>query len=142
MVLVRSALGARDLRPALTSRISGIAGAQVLGRDGVQAQQAAQQRLNAGIQYLAMALIIAFTIIAVLNELVMAALDRSREFALLRMIGATRSPDRGRRRHGHEPRPELGSAPEVTRRPAYLLLRQNGGAASLRQGRLADFVPA
>jgi putative ABC transport system permease protein len=91
MVLVRSAPGARDLRTALTSRISDIAGAQVLGRDGIQAQQAAQQQLNAGIQYLAMGLIIAFTIIAVVNTLTMAALGRSREFALLRMIGATRS---------------------------------------------------
>lgn len=90
-VLVRSAPGARDLRPALTSRISDIAGAQVLGRDGIAAQQAAQQQMNAGIQYLAMGLIIAFTIIAVVNTLIMAALGRSREFALLRMIGATRS---------------------------------------------------
>ena len=91
MVLVRSAPGARDLRPALTSRISDIAGAQVLGRDGIQAQQAAQQQMNAGIQYLAMGLIIAFTIIAVVNTLIMAALGRSREFGLLRMIGATRA---------------------------------------------------
>lgn len=61
---MRSAPGTRDLRTALTSRISDIAGAQVLGRDGIQAQQAAKQQLNAGIQYLAMGLIIAFTIIA------------------------------------------------------------------------------
>jgi putative ABC transport system permease protein len=47
--------------------------------------------LNAGLQYLAMGLIIAVTIIAVVNTLIMATLGRSREFSLLRMIGATRS---------------------------------------------------
>lgn len=90
-VLVRSAPGAGDLRPALTSHISDVAGAQVLSREGIQAQQTAQQQVNAGIQYLAMGLIIAFTVIAVINTLIMATLHRSREFALLRMIGATRS---------------------------------------------------
>jgi putative ABC transport system permease protein len=90
-VLVRAAPGAGDLRPALTSHVSDIAGARVLGPDGTGAQQAVQQRLNANIQYLAMGLIIAFTVIAVVNTLGMATFGRSREFALLQMIGATRS---------------------------------------------------
>jgi putative ABC transport system permease protein len=90
-VLVRSAPGAGDLRPALTSHISDVAGAQVLSREGIQAQQAPQQQMNAGIQYLAKGLIIVFTVIAIVNTLLMATLGRSREFALLRMTGATRS---------------------------------------------------
>jgi putative ABC transport system permease protein len=90
-VLVRASPGAGDIRPALTSRISDVAGAQVVGGEGIQAWQVTQQRVNADIQYLAMGLIIAFTLIAVVNTLIMAVLDRRREFALLRMIGTTRS---------------------------------------------------
>jgi putative ABC transport system permease protein len=90
-VLVRTSPGVGSIRSALTLHISGIAGAQVLSGAGIEASQAAQQQANAAIQDLAMGLIIAFTLIAVVNTLIMATLRRSREFALLRMIGATRS---------------------------------------------------
>jgi putative ABC transport system permease protein len=90
-VLVRTSPGAGHVRSALTSHISDIAGAQVLSGGGIQAWQAAQQEANAAIQYLAMGLIIAFTLIAAVNTLIMAVLGRRGEFALLRMIGATRS---------------------------------------------------
>jgi putative ABC transport system permease protein len=50
-----------------------------------------EQPVNADIQYVAMGLIIAFTLIAAVNTLIMAVLSRRGEFALLLMIGATRS---------------------------------------------------
>ncbi|WP_207939003.1 ABC transporter permease [Actinomadura darangshiensis] len=45
---------------------------------------------NAEVNYVAMALIIAFTAIAVVNTLAMSTADRAREFALLRLAGTTR----------------------------------------------------
>ncbi|WP_433470126.1 ABC transporter permease [Spirillospora sp. CA-128828] len=45
---------------------------------------------NAEVNYVAMALIIAFTAIAVVNTLAMSTAGRGREFALLRLTGATR----------------------------------------------------
>lgn len=45
---------------------------------------------NAEINYVAMGLIIAFSAIAVVNTLAMSTTDRSRELALLRLVGATR----------------------------------------------------
>jgi putative ABC transport system permease protein len=90
-VLVRASPGTGDLRSALTAHISDIPGAQLLSGAGIRTWQAAQQQVNDDIQYLAMGLIIALTLIAAVNTLIMAVLDRRREFALLRMIGATRS---------------------------------------------------
>ncbi|WP_449063775.1 FtsX-like permease family protein [Planomonospora algeriensis] len=45
---------------------------------------------NAEVNHVAMGLIIAFTAIAAVNTLAMSAADRSREFALLRLVGTTR----------------------------------------------------
>ncbi|GAA4572174.1 FtsX-like permease family protein [Planotetraspora kaengkrachanensis] len=45
---------------------------------------------NAAVNYVAMGLIIAFTAIAVVNTLAMSTSDRSRELALLRLVGTTR----------------------------------------------------
>jgi putative ABC transport system permease protein len=89
-VLVRAAPGARDLDERLAEAVKGFPGVQVADREGMRAQQAAQQRTNQQVQYLAMGLIIAFTAISVVNTLVMATADRIREFALLRLVGTTR----------------------------------------------------
>ncbi|MFB4313824.1 FtsX-like permease family protein [Actinomadura sp. 21ATH] len=89
-VLVRTAPGAGGVERALADALRGHAGVQVADRQEVRAQQAAQQRTNQRVQYLAMGLIIAFAAIAVVNTLVMAAAGRTREFALLRLIGTTR----------------------------------------------------
>ncbi|WP_169985425.1 ABC transporter permease [Microbispora sp. H10836] len=48
------------------------------------------QTPNAEVNYVAMGLIIAFSAIAVVNTLAMSTMDRSRELALLRLVGATR----------------------------------------------------
>jgi putative ABC transport system permease protein len=52
--------------------------------------QAARQQANAEVNYLAMGLVLAFTAIAVVNTLAMSVSERVREFALLRLAGATR----------------------------------------------------
>ncbi|MBE3008794.1 ABC transporter permease [Microbispora sp. NEAU-D428] len=51
---------------------------------------AAAETPNAEVNYVAMGLIIAFGAIAVVNTLAMSTTDRSRELALLRLVGATR----------------------------------------------------
>ncbi|GIH65710.1 FtsX-like permease family protein [Microbispora siamensis] len=51
---------------------------------------AAAETPNAEVNYVAMGLIIAFSAIAVVNTLAMSTTDRSRELALLRLVGATR----------------------------------------------------
>ncbi|MEU5881424.1 FtsX-like permease family protein [Spirillospora sp. NPDC047279] len=89
-VLVRTAPGADDVKGDLAQAVRGFATVRVADRQEVEAAQAAQQRTNQRVQYLAMGLIIAFTAIAVVNTLVMASADRTREFALLRLIGTTR----------------------------------------------------
>jgi putative ABC transport system permease protein len=58
-------------------------------RDRVQAQSTSNDA-GAKIGYVSLGLIIAFTAIAVVNTLAMSISDRSREFATLRLTGATR----------------------------------------------------
>ncbi|GIG58142.1 ABC transporter permease [Longispora fulva] len=65
-------------------------GLRVLDRTGVQAAQAEQGSVNAQISLIAMGLVLAFTAIAVVNTLALSVGDRRREFALLRLVGATR----------------------------------------------------
>jgi putative ABC transport system permease protein len=69
-------------REALTAALGG---AGVL--DWVEA---VAEPANAGVNYVAMGLIIAFTAIAVVNTIAMATSDRTRELALLRLVGTTR----------------------------------------------------
>lgn len=71
----------------LRARYAGIAS---LPRDGFEAQQRHLLQLSAWLNYLVLAVIFLFTAIAVANTLVMATAERSREFALLRLVGATR----------------------------------------------------
>ncbi|MET7548867.1 FtsX-like permease family protein [Streptomyces sp. NPDC005479] len=52
--------------------------------------QADRQQENAEVNYLAMGLILAFTAIAVVNTLAMSVSERIKEFAMLRLAGATR----------------------------------------------------
>ena len=49
-----------------------------------------RQQANAEVDYLATGLVLAFTAIAVVNTLAMSVAERVREFALLRLAGATR----------------------------------------------------
>ncbi|MCT9929794.1 ABC transporter permease [Planotetraspora sp. A-T 1434] len=70
-------------RSALERAVPGVA---VLDR--IQAAEVGTP--NAEVSYVAMGLIIAFTAIAVVNTLAMSVSDRSRELALLRLVGTTR----------------------------------------------------
>ncbi|MGY0491308.1 FtsX-like permease family protein [Streptomyces sp. WG-D5] len=63
---------------------------RVLTPSAADGLQEARQQVNAEINLLAMALVLAFTAIAVVNTLAMSVSERIREFALLRLAGATR----------------------------------------------------
>ncbi|MEU6776900.1 ABC transporter permease [Streptomyces sp. NPDC046759] len=63
---------------------------RVLSPADADALQADRQQTNAEVNYLAMGLVLAFTAIAVVNTLAMSVAERVREFALLRLAGATR----------------------------------------------------
>ncbi|QDN80905.1 ABC transporter permease [Streptomyces sp. S1A1-7] len=65
-------------------------GTHVLASAAADSIQAARQQANAEVNYLAMGLVLAFTAIAVVNTLAMSVSERVREFALLRLAGATR----------------------------------------------------
>lgn len=65
-------------------------GVRVLSPAVADSLQAARQQANAEVDFLAMGLVLAFTAIAVVNTLAMSVSERIREFALLRLAGATR----------------------------------------------------
>ncbi|MEV4230894.1 ABC transporter permease [Streptomyces bobili] len=65
-------------------------GVEILSPAAADSLQAERQQANAEVNFLAMALVLAFTAIAVVNTLAMAVSQRVREFALLRLAGATR----------------------------------------------------
>ncbi|MFE5945084.1 FtsX-like permease family protein [Streptomyces sp. NPDC056480] len=77
-------------RDGLRKALGALPGVGVLDRDQVADLQAEVQQSNAEVNYVAMGLIIAFTAIAVVNTLAVSVSDRSREFALLRLVGTTR----------------------------------------------------
>ncbi|CAL9292803.1 FtsX-like permease family protein [Streptomyces sp. SudanB182_2057] len=74
----------------LSATLREFPGVRVLSPAAADALQADQQRTNAEVNYLAMGLVLAFTAIAVGNTLAMSVAERVREFALLRLAGATR----------------------------------------------------
>ncbi|MEW2304022.1 FtsX-like permease family protein [Streptomyces sp. NPDC006655] len=65
-------------------------GLDILSPAEADSRQADRQQDNAEVNYLAMGLVLVFTAIAVVNTLAMSVTDRVREFALLRLAGATR----------------------------------------------------
>jgi putative ABC transport system permease protein len=85
-VLVKAAVTQDRLR----TRLNGFPGLTVSDRSGYDEVQAAQQQANAEISLLFLGLIIAFASIAVINTLAMVIGDRSREIALMRLVGTTR----------------------------------------------------
>ncbi|MER6077237.1 FtsX-like permease family protein [Streptomyces sp. NPDC001833] len=74
----------------LTTTLREFPGLDILSPTAVDDLRAARQQDNAEVNYLAMGLVLAFTAIAVVNTLAMSVADRGREFALLRLAGATR----------------------------------------------------
>ncbi|WP_309029923.1 FtsX-like permease family protein [Streptomyces alfalfae] len=65
-------------------------GLEFLAPEAFDGLEAKRQRANAEVNHLAMGLVLAFTAIAVVNTLAMSVSERVREFAMLRLAGATR----------------------------------------------------
>ncbi|MGW6021902.1 FtsX-like permease family protein [Streptomyces sp. NPDC055099] len=74
----------------LAASVAKFPGLRVLAPAAVDNLQAERQQENAEVNYLAMGLILAFTAIAVVNTLAMSVSERVREFAMLRLAGASR----------------------------------------------------
>ncbi|MEV0120299.1 ABC transporter permease [Streptomyces sp. NPDC050703] len=65
-------------------------GLKVLAPEAFDGLEAKRQQANAEVNHLARGLVLAFTAIAVVNTLAMSVSERVREFAMLRLAGATR----------------------------------------------------
>ncbi|WP_377270641.1 FtsX-like permease family protein [Peterkaempfera sp. SMS 1(5)a] len=74
----------------LTDTLRDLPGLEVLTPEAADTLQAQRRQANAEVNFLAMGLVLAFTAIAVVNTLAMSVSARVREFALLRLAGATR----------------------------------------------------
>ncbi|MFJ5547258.1 FtsX-like permease family protein [Streptomyces sp. NPDC093225] len=77
-------------RAGLTAAVAPYPGVSVLTPDALDAVRAARQRAGAEVNLIAMGLVLAFTAISVVNTLAMSTGERIREFAMLRLAGATR----------------------------------------------------
>jgi putative ABC transport system permease protein len=89
--LVRYAAGAD--RAALDAELARLAeqtsGLNVVDRATMQAAEAERARVNSWVNYLMIGVLLAFVAVTAVNSLVMATGERSRELALLRLVGAT-----------------------------------------------------
>ncbi|MDQ0774073.1 putative ABC transport system permease protein [Streptomyces aurantiacus] len=74
----------------LSAVVGKFPGVRVVSPATADSLQAERQQANAEVNYFAMGLVLAFTAIAVVNTLAMSVSARVREFALLRLAGATR----------------------------------------------------
>ncbi|WP_030778534.1 FtsX-like permease family protein [Streptomyces sp. NRRL S-920] len=74
----------------LTAAVAKFPGVRVLDPAAFDGLEADRQQANAEVNLLAMGLVLAFTAIAVVNTLAMSVSERIREFAMLRLAGATR----------------------------------------------------
>ncbi|MFG2606977.1 ABC transporter permease [Streptomyces sp. NPDC048514] len=83
-------VGTTRTQKELATTLREFPGLRVLSPAAADNLQADRQQTNAEVNYLAMGLILAFTAIAVVNTLAMSVAERVREFALLRLAGATR----------------------------------------------------
>ncbi|MET9359231.1 ABC transporter permease [Streptomyces sp. NPDC006617] len=83
-------VGTDRARGDLAAALRDFPGLTVLTPAAADSLQAERQQANAEVNFLAMGLVLAFTAIAVVNTLAMSVAERVREFALLRLAGATR----------------------------------------------------
>ncbi|MEW1858828.1 ABC transporter permease [Streptomyces sp. NPDC088194] len=77
-------------RSQLAANLRDFPGLRVLSPAAADSLQARRQQTDAEVNLIAMGLVLAFTAIAVVNTLAMSVSERVREFALLRLAGATR----------------------------------------------------
>lgn len=87
-VLVTLATGSSS--DELSAAIDRHPGLHVLDSDAADALRAERHRADAEVNYLVLGVIVVFTAIAAVNALAMSTAERSRELALLRLIGLTR----------------------------------------------------
>ncbi|MFI0960900.1 FtsX-like permease family protein [Streptomyces sp. NPDC021080] len=83
-------VGTTRTRTQIATTLHAVPGVRVVSPRTADHLQAQRQRANAEADYLAMGMVLAFTAIAVVDTLVMSVSERVREFALLRLTGATR----------------------------------------------------
>lgn len=92
-ILVRASPGVDQ--SSLTATLNSLAGTQpglrVTDRQGLDKSFAEQEQTGAWINYLLSGMIIGYTIISLVNTLVVATAERKREFATQRLIGSTRA---------------------------------------------------
>jgi putative ABC transport system permease protein len=90
-MLVRYAAGAdaAALDAELARLAEQISGLNVVDRATMRAAEAEQARADSWVNYLMIGVLLAFIAVAAVNSLVMATGERSRELALLRLVGAT-----------------------------------------------------
>ncbi len=86
VVLIRSAVSDDQLRAPLDP----FPGLSLRDRSGYEQIRAAERQTNGDVDLVLMGLVIGFTAIAVINTLAVATGDRSRELALMRLVGTTR----------------------------------------------------
>ncbi|WP_106397241.1 ABC transporter permease [Actinocorallia populi] len=91
-VLVRAAPGTdrAELAAALAGPATGHPHLQVTGRDGLAAAQQDQDRTQATMAWLLLAVVVGYSVISLVNTQILATAERRREFGLLRLVGATR----------------------------------------------------
>ncbi|MFE7094344.1 FtsX-like permease family protein [Streptomyces erythrochromogenes] len=89
-VLVAAEPGSGVGREQLAAAVRDFPGVAVLSAAQADAARAQRQDDGAGINLLAMGLVLAFTAISVVNTLAMSTAERFREFAMLRLAGAER----------------------------------------------------
>jgi putative ABC transport system permease protein len=92
-ILVRAAPGAdqRRLRARLARLSRKYPGLRVADRTQATAEYTSDQQISAWANYLLVAVIVGYTVISLVNALVIATAARRREFALQRLIGSTRA---------------------------------------------------
>ncbi|WP_020667869.1 ABC transporter permease [Amycolatopsis nigrescens] len=92
-ILVRAApgVGPEQLTATLSGFAASLPGLVVADRDALAAANSEQDQTGAWVNYLLVAMIVGYTVIALVNTLVLATAERRREFALQRLIGSTRA---------------------------------------------------
>ncbi|MFF3943094.1 ABC transporter permease [Streptomyces phaeofaciens] len=83
-------VGTARTQTQLANTLREFPGLSVISPAAADSLRAERQQANAEVNFLAMGLVLAFTAIAVVNTLAMSVSERVREFALLRLAGATR----------------------------------------------------
>lgn len=78
------------LRSAVDSAIDGAPGIVVGNRDSLTAQHHDQQQVGAWVQYLILGVLTLYTVLSIVNSVIIGTVRRRREFGLQRLTGSTR----------------------------------------------------